>query len=114
MWNSFEEFRGDMEDSFNKHIQKHGAKNTTIDRIDSSGNYSKENCRWATYKVQNDNRKIISNAVAVDINGVKKPLGTWAIELGIVNQATVYSRYYRLGWSAEKSLLTPSRNYVRK
>lgn len=29
----------------------------TLDRIDGSGNYSKENCRWATYSEQLHNKK---------------------------------------------------------
>lgn len=57
-WITFEQFRDDMYKSYLSHIDEHGEKNTTIDRKDGEKNYSKENCRWATYQVQASNRKI--------------------------------------------------------
>lgn len=52
LWKSFEEFKRDMYKSYLKHCTEFGEKQTTIDRLDSSKNYCKENCRWATYKEQ--------------------------------------------------------------
>lgn len=51
-WSSFISFRNDMYESYLRHYKKFGERQTTIDRIDSSKDYCKENCQWATYKEQ--------------------------------------------------------------
>lgn len=56
-WYKFENFKNDMYESYVKHINKYGTRNTSIDRIDNNDNYYKENCRWATWKIQYENRK---------------------------------------------------------
>ena len=53
----FEDFKSDMYESYLIHIERYWRKQTTLDRIDSDWNYSKENCRRATYSEQNANRK---------------------------------------------------------
>lgn len=52
---NFEQFYNDMYQSYLEHVKLHWAKNTSLDRIDSTKDYSKDNCRWATYEVQNNN-----------------------------------------------------------
>ena len=54
-WTSYQDFKKDMYRSFIKHLKIYGIKQTSLDRINGSKNYSKNNCRWATRKEQTDN-----------------------------------------------------------
>lgn len=65
-WNNFENFRDDMLPSYLEHCEKYGIKETTIDRINGDKGYSEENCRWATVKEQNINRRIKVNICSID------------------------------------------------
>lgn len=57
-WSEFEAFKDDMYETYLKHKELHGARNTTLDRIDNEGDYTKDNCRWATHVSQSRNRRV--------------------------------------------------------
>ncbi len=107
-WPTFSDFKKDMYDSFLKHIDQHGMRNTTLERVNNDKSYSKANCKWATYLEQENNR-----SHCVIYKG--KNITQWAKQLG-VSRITINSRL-RHGWGFEKALNTPVQPYnssVRK
>lgn len=70
VWKSFTSFKEDMYRSFLKHNNKHGGRNTSIERIDNDGNYCKENCKWATQKEQSLNKH--SKSYYKNLHNIKK------------------------------------------
>ncbi len=87
-WSSFEEFKRDMFDTYQTHVGQFGEKNTTIERKNNDGNYSMENCRWATLHEQSRNKQ---DSLLYTFNGETLILRDWAKRYGI-GYHTLYGR----------------------
>jgi hypothetical protein len=87
-WASFE--------SFIKDVGQRPTKKHTLDRIDTNGNYCKENCRWATNK-ENCRNKRNNNL----ING--KTLSEWS-EITGIKRSTLAQRFYVYKWPIDRLL----------
>lgn len=84
--------------------------NKTLDRIDSQGNYNKENCKWSTIKEQCNNR---NKNILIEYCGKVQTLTQWSEEYGI-NWSTLRKRIVELGWNIEKSLTKKVGKYAVK
>lgn len=89
-WLKFENFLSDMGEK---------PKGTSIDRINPSKGYFKDNCRWATDSQQAINKKSIPKLTYC---GISKSYQEWAEFLNI-SSANIRARL-RLGWTIDEAL----------
>lgn len=94
-WSDFALFVADMGER---------PKGTTLDRERNEEGYCPENCRWATKKTQNRNRR---DNIRLTIDGKTQTLVEWAEEKGL-SYKMVLGRYREYKWPVEWLFLPKS------
>lgn len=74
----------------------------TLDRIDSDGNYNKDNCRWATNEEQANNQR---TSHIISHRGESLSMAQWSRKLGGNNELVACR--LRSGWSEERAVTEP-------
>ena len=95
-WEDFNNFYSDMGER---------PEGQTLERINNELGYTKENCRWATYKEQARNR---SDNRLVTLFGETLCFLDWCNKLGMPR--TAVSKRIARGWTEHKAFTTPVRN----
>lgn len=98
-WNDFVVFLKDM--------GRRPSSDHTIERRDTNGPYSAQNCFWATRLEQANNKR---TNVVLEFEGRRQTIAAWARETGIPHD-TIEMRIGRLGWAHERALTTPNREW---
>jgi hypothetical protein len=91
--------------SFEKFFEDMGprpAPGYSIERRDNDGDYTPENCYWATWSQQARNTR---RSRVITFNGETKILSEWADATGI--PANTLCKRLSRGWSVERTLTTP-------
>jgi len=93
-WKVFERFYADMNEGYEEGL--------SLDRIDTTQGYSKENCRWVNYTVQNNNKSdnilLLNKGKFMTVEQISKITG--------LSTTTIYNRRQR-GWSDNRIITTP-------
>ena len=104
------------EKSFESFIKDMGVKpnkNYTLDRIDNNKGYSPKNCRWTSYKVNNNNRRPLKPRLTINYKGKDIDFNE-AIIISGLKRRTLHNRIFNLGWSVEEAMETKTRNFTYK
>jgi len=100
-WLKFENFFEDMGE------RPRGEERYTIERIDNNGDYTPQNCKWATYFEQANNTR---KNIFITYTGKTMTVSQWEKKLNL-SRGLLYARLGQLKWSVERALTEPIRMY---
>jgi hypothetical protein len=96
-WSDFTVFLADM--------GERPSKAYSLERLDVNGNYTPDNCVWATMSQQNRNRR---NTKRFEYGGVSLTIVEWSERTGFP-QNLIGKRLCQFGWSVERAVTEPKR-----
>lgn len=97
-WSGKNGFKNFLIDMGKKPTRRH-----SIERKDNNGNYEPNNCKWATFSEQANNK---SNSKKLSFHGITLTFSQWGKRTGLSNGAI--GRRIRAGWTVEQTLLIKS------
>ncbi len=107
-----DEWKNNFITFYNWAINNGWEKHLTIERIDNEGNYQPNNCKWATYSEQANNKRNNHFVTAFNEN---KTLIDWTKDSRcVVTYHRLINRINILMWDAEKAITTPIKNMNNK
>ena len=107
----FINFYNDMYDSYCKYKELHPGEYVSIDRIDNNKGYYKDNCRWADYVIQQNNKRTNARYNYNGKNYTVPEIITTGIPDSDRNYNSIKSSIYK-GKDIKDAILSPERKNV--
>lgn len=104
-----DEWKNDFQAFYDWAMNNGYSDELTLDRIDNNGNYSPDNCRWATPAEQNSHTR---KSCLLEYNCEVRTLKEWCEKLKLPYWR-MKDRINRNGWTVQKAFETPIRKHKK-